>query len=83
MKLSLPGQPLRERTVNSLSKKGVPVFDPGPNGNTIAWEHDMYEGWKKDHPKESHSDYEKWRKEQFEKFDEYAGYKVKGVNYPK
>lgn len=68
--------------LNSLSKEGVSIFQP-KGGNTILWEKEMNKQWEKDNPGKSHAEYEKWRQEQFEKWDKYGGFKPSDIMYPK
>jgi hypothetical protein len=66
---------------NSVSRNGVKVFSPGVS--SVGAEAAMYQEWKRSNQGKSHDDYRAWRKEQFEKWTEYSGYKLPGVSYPK
>jgi hypothetical protein len=69
----------------SLSIKDIVVFQPPPGTTSIGLENALHKQWQKDHPdmKSDHKAYEKWRKEELQKYTEYSGFKIPGMDYKK
>jgi hypothetical protein len=67
--------------LNSLDRKKALVFQT--TGNTIGWETAMWQTWKEENNSSNHQKYEMWRKEQFDNWTKYGGYKFPDAKYPK